>query len=235
MPVAVAGPLTCHRPTGRSSTSESPGSAGSSPSSSLLTVVNLVLLSMASYGAVHYMETTQFCGQVCHTTMAPQFTAHQAGPHARVACVSCHVGSGAGAMVESKMAGTRQLWQIATNNVPKPVPSPVHSMRPARDTCEQCHWPERFHGDETRTIREYAEDETNTETVTPLTLYVGGGSATRGVGTGIHWHMNLANEIDYVTTDAKRETIPYVRLAGSRRRGPRVRRGRHDTRNTCRG
>jgi hypothetical protein len=179
----------------------------------LLTVVNLVLLSMASYGAVHYMETTQFCGQVCHTTMAPQFAAHQAGPHARVPCVSCHVGSGIDAMVESKMAGTRQLWQIATNNVPKPVPSPVHSMRPARDTCEQCHWPERFHGDETRTIREYAEDEKNTETVTPLTLYVGGGSARRGVGTGIHWHMNLANEIDYVTTDAKRETIPYVRLS----------------------
>jgi hypothetical protein len=178
----------------------------------ILTVVNLVLLSMASYGAVHYMETTQFCGQVCHTTMAPQFASHQAGPHARVPCVSCHVGSGIGAMVESKMAGTRQLWQIATNNVPKPVPSPVSSMRPARDTCEQCHWAERFHGDETRTIREYAEDEMNTETVTPLTLYVGGGSATRGIGTGIHWHMNLANEIDYVTTDAKRETIPYVRL-----------------------
>jgi nitrate/TMAO reductase-like tetraheme cytochrome c subunit len=178
----------------------------------LLTIVNLVLLSMASYGAVHYMETAQFCGQVCHTTMEPQFAAHRSGPHARVSCVACHVGPGVSAAVESKMAGTRQLWQIATNNVPKPVPSPVHSMRPARETCEQCHWSEQFHGDEVKAIREYAEDEKNTETVTPLTVYVGGGSAKLGVGTGIHWHMNLDNQIDYVTLDAKRETIPYVSL-----------------------
>jgi hypothetical protein len=85
-------------------------------------------------------------------------------------------------------------------------------MRPARDTCERCHWPERFHGDEVRTIREYAEDEANSETVTPLTLYVGGGSAPLGVGTGIHWHMNLDNQIEYITTDPKREVIPFVRL-----------------------
>ena len=178
----------------------------------LLTVVNLVLLSTASYGAVHYMETAEFCGQVCHTTMEPQFTARQSGPHARVACVSCHIGAGLGAEVEAKMAGTRQLWQLATNQVPKPVPSPVQSMRPARDTCEQCHWPEKFHGDMVRVIREYAEDEKNTETVTPMTMHVGGGSAAFAVGSGIHWHMNLDNEVEYITTDAKREKIPYVRL-----------------------
>ena len=178
----------------------------------LLTIVNLVLVSIASYGAVHYMETPQFCGQVCHTTMEPQFVAHQSGPHARVACVECHVGPGVNALVESKVAGTRQLWQVVRRTVPKPVQSPVKNMRPARDTCERCHWPERFHGDEIRTIREYAEDETNTETVTPLTLYVGGGSAKLGVGTGIHWHMNLDNQIEYVTTDANRENIPYVQL-----------------------
>jgi hypothetical protein len=178
----------------------------------LLTVVNLVVLSMASYGAVHYMETSEFCGQVCHTTMEPQFAAHQSGPHTRVVCVECHVGPGVGALVESKLAGTRQLWQVARRNVPKPISLPVKTMRPARDTCEGCHWPEKFHGDEVKTIREYAEDEKNTETVTPLTVHVGGGSATLGVGTGIHWHMNLDNVVEYVTTDAKRETIPYVRL-----------------------
>ena len=177
-----------------------------------LTVVNLVLLSMASYGALHYMETAAFCGQVCHTTMEPQYVAHQSGPHARVPCVDCHVGPGVGALLESKMAGTRQLWQISFGQVPKPVPSPVHSMRPARFTCEQCHWPEKLHGDEVRVFREYADDEQNTETATPITLFVGGGSARLGIGTGIHWHMNLDTEIEYVTTDAKRETIPYVRL-----------------------
>jgi nitrate/TMAO reductase-like tetraheme cytochrome c subunit len=178
----------------------------------LLTIVNLVLLSLASYGAVHYMETPQFCGQVCHTTMEPQFVAHQSGPHANVPCVACHVGPGVNALIESKLAGTRQLWQVIRRTVPKPIQSPVRNMRPARDTCAACHWPEKFHGDEVRTIREYSEDETNSETVTPLTLYVGGGSARLGVGTGIHWHMNLDNEIEYITTDPKRETIPYVKL-----------------------
>lgn len=181
----------------------------------VLTCVNLVLLSMASLGAVHYMETTEFCGQVCHTTMEPQYVAHQSGPHARVPCVACHVGPGVGALIESKMAGTRQLWQIATNNVPKPVPSPVRTLRPARFTCENCHWPEKFHGNEQRVFTEYADDEESTETATTMTLFVGGGSAALGVGTGIHWHMNLSNEIEYIATDPKRETIPYVRLRTS--------------------
>jgi nitrate/TMAO reductase-like tetraheme cytochrome c subunit len=178
----------------------------------ILTIGNLVLLSVASVGAAHYMETTEFCGRVCHTTMEPQYVAHQNGPHARVACVACHVGPGVGAVIQSKMAGTRQLWQIATNRVPKPVPSPVHSMRPARFTCENCHWPEKVNGDEVRVFREYADDEASTETATTITMFVGGGSKTLDIGTGIHWHMNLANEIEYVATDASQQTIPYVRL-----------------------
>lgn len=177
-----------------------------------LTVVNLMLLSMASYGAVHYMETTEFCGQVCHTTMEPQYVAHQSGPHARVACVACHVGPGAGALVESKLAGTRQLWQVATRRVPTPIPSPVHSLRPARYTCEQCHWPEKFHGDRIRVFTEFGDDEQNTQASSVMTLLVGGGSADLGVGTGIHWHMNIENEIEYITTDPRREVIPWVRL-----------------------
>ena len=179
-----------------------------------LTAINLMLLSMASYGAVHYMETTEFCGQVCHTTMEPQYVAHGSGPHARVPCVACHVGPGVGALIESKLAGTRQLWQVATGNVPRPVPSPVHNLRPARFTCEQCHWPEKFHGERIRVFREFGNDEANTETSSVMTMLVGGGSATLGVGSGIHWHMNLDNEIEYITTDPRREVIPWVQLRG---------------------
>jgi nitrate/TMAO reductase-like tetraheme cytochrome c subunit len=177
-----------------------------------LTIVNLVIVSMAAFGGVHYMETSEFCGQTCHTTMEPQYVAHQSGPHARVACASCHIGAGAGALVESKLAGARQLLHVVTGRVPRPVPPPPDLLQPARNTCERCHWPEKFHGDRTRTIREYANDEANSETVTTLRLHVGGGSATRGVGVGIHWHMNLDNEIEYIAIDEKRETIPYVRL-----------------------
>jgi hypothetical protein len=161
------------------------------------------------------METTEFCGQVCHTTMEPQSVAHQRWPHARVPCVSCHVGPGAGALMQSKLAGTRQLWHVVTNSVTRPVPSPVKAMAPARLTCENCHWRERFHGDRVRVSREYAEDEANTELESTLTLLVGGGRTSRGAGTGIHWHMSLDNQIEYVTTDARREVIPYVRLRTS--------------------
>ena len=174
--------------------------------------VNLVLLSMGSYGAVHYLEDDRFCGEVCHQTMEPQYVAHETGPHAKVACVACHVGPGVGALIESKMAGARQLYLVATRRVPKPIPGPARSLRPARDTCEKCHWAENFHGDEVRVFPEFANDEANTSAGTAFTLFVGGGRSQLGTGRGIHWHMNLDNEIEYIATDPKRENIPYVRL-----------------------
>jgi len=181
-----------------------------------LTIVNLVIVSMAAYGGVHYMESAEFCGQICHATMEPEYTAHQAWPHAQVACTACHVGPGANALVESKLAGARQLLLVSTGRVAKPVPSPVTTMRPAREICEQCHWSEKFHGDKVRMIRDFASDEATTETVTTLRLHVGGGSRALGIGTGIHWHMNLDNEIEYIATDEKRQTIPYVRFRDRR-------------------
>jgi hypothetical protein len=177
-----------------------------------LTFVNVLIVSIAAYGGVHYMETTGFCGMICHTTMEPQYVAHQRWPHAQIECVQCHVGPGAGALVQSKLAGARQVFEVIANRVPRPVPPPAELISPARETCERCHWPERFVGDRTRTIREFANDEKNTETDTVLQLHVGGGSRARGIGTGIHWHMNLQNEIEFVTDANKPESIPYVRL-----------------------
>jgi hypothetical protein len=177
-----------------------------------LTLVNIVIVSLAAYGGVHYMESTAFCGQVCHHTMEPEAVAHQVWPHARITCTSCHVGPGAGAFVQAKLAGTRQLFHVMLNRVPKPVPPPPDLIQTARETCEGCHWPETFRGDLARVIRDYADDEANTETTTMLRLHIGGGSPRRGVGTGIHWHMNLDNRIDFVASDERQETIPYVRL-----------------------
>jgi NapC/NirT cytochrome c family, N-terminal region len=179
---------------------------------SALTSVNVLLFSLAAYGAVHHMEQAEFCGQSCHTTMEPEYSAYQVSPHAKVACVNCHVGPGAQALVESKVAGTRQLWQLATDNVPKPVPAPVRTMRPARETCETCHWSEKFQGEKIRQIREFADDEKSTETTTTLQVHVGGGSRESGIGSGIHWHMNLDNRVEYIATDTQRQTIPWVKL-----------------------
>ena len=177
-----------------------------------LTFVNVLIVSIAAYGGVHYMETTAFCGTLCHTTMEPEYVAHQRGPHAQIECVQCHVGPGAGPLVQSKLAGTRQLFEVVMNRVPRPVPPPPELISSTRATCESCHWPERFIGDRTRIIREFGNDEKNTESDTTLQLHVGGGSRARGVGTGIHWHMNLDNEIEFVVAADKPDSIPYVRL-----------------------
>src|SRR6185503_15287021 len=85
----------------------------------------------------------------------------------------------------------------------------------ARDTCERCHWPELFHGDKVRRIVEYANDEKNTESVTSLRVHVGGGDGRRGTASGIHWHMNLTNTIEYIASDVERQVIPYVRITDS--------------------
>jgi nitrate/TMAO reductase-like tetraheme cytochrome c subunit len=178
----------------------------------VLTGVNVVIVSIAAYGGVHYMDSPAFCGQICHETMEPQYAASVVWPHARVGCAQCHVGPGAAAAFEAKLAGVRQLYHVATNQVPKPVPSPAALIRPPRETCEQCHWPDAVHGDRLRLIREYANDEANTESVTTLRLHVGGGSAAAGAGSGIHWHMNLANTIEFVAPEAGKDVVPYVRL-----------------------
>lgn len=175
-------------------------------------IVNIAIFAMAGYGAVHYMETPSFCGQVCHAVMEPEYVAHAQGPHANVTCVSCHVGSGAGALVSSKIDGTRRLVGFITGNIVRPIETPVITMRPARETCGTCHWPEKIHGDRLKVVKEYAEDETSTETVTTLELRVGGGSTALGIGEGIHWHMHVSNRVEFIALDAERQDIPYVKL-----------------------
>ena len=178
----------------------------------LLTIVNVLIVSLAAYRGIEEMDSVAFCGQVCHEVMEPEFVAYQDGPHSRVTCVQCHIGPGAPWFVRSKIDGVRQVFAVLMDSHERPIPSPVRTLRPARDVCEQCHWPEKFHGDKVTVIREYAEDEQNTETVTSLQIHVGGGSERLGIATGIHWHMNVANEIDYVAIDDKRQEIGYVRL-----------------------
>jgi hypothetical protein len=179
----------------------------------LLTIVNVLLVSLAAYRGIEEMDSVRFCGQVCHEVMEPEFVAYQDGPHSRITCVQCHIGPGAPWFVRSKIDGVRQVFAVLMDSHERPIPSPVRSLRPAREVCEQCHWPEKFHGDKVNVIREYAADEQNTETVTTLQVHVGGGSQRLGVATGIHWHMNVANEIEYVATDDARQEIGYVRLA----------------------
>lgn len=181
-----------------------------------LTVANIVIVSLAAYRGVEYMDSPQFCGQVCHTVMKPEFVAHESQPHSRVKCVECHVGPGASSFAMAKLAGTRRVLAVVLRNYPRPIVASADQLLSAGDTCEKCHWSEKFHGDKVRRITEYANDEKNTESVTTLRVHVGGGNGRLGTATGIHWHMNVANEIDYIATDAERQVIPYVRMKDGR-------------------
>jgi len=176
------------------------------------TILNVVIMSQLTYGAIEYMEGTQFCGQSCHV-MKPEFTAHRVSPHARVLCVECHVAPGAAGWVESKMAGTRQLIEVISNTYPRPIKSAMETNRlvPASETCEKCHWPEQFGGAKLRVIPEYADDEKNTLSQTVLMMMVGGGG-TRGIH-GAHFGPGVS--IRYASSDPARQTIPWVEYKNS--------------------
>jgi hypothetical protein len=173
-----------------------------------LTAMNIVIVLVAGYGSLKWMESPEFCGAVCHEPMHPQYTAWQNAPHSNIACVQCHIGEGGEAFIHYKTAGVRQLFHVVTNNYPRPIPG-VADMRLALETCGSCHWPGRSIGDRVRVLRSYADDKTNTESATALTLHLGG-PGTPG-GRGIHWHANPDLRIDYVYTDADRQKIAWVR------------------------
>lgn len=177
-----------------------------------VTVIFLLFTAYGSYRTFEWTESTEFCGETCHSVMEPEFVAYQNSPHARVKCVDCHVGSGAGWYVRSKLSGAYQVYAVAVNNYPRPIPTPIANLRPAQETCEQCHWPSHFAGEKKYVNTYFKSDEENTRWTIALLMKTGGGSTDRGPTSGIHWHMNIANEVTYVATDSQRQVIPWVRM-----------------------
>jgi nitrate/TMAO reductase-like tetraheme cytochrome c subunit len=171
--------------------------------------VNVVIAGQWGYSAVNYMDTAQFCGLTCHNVMRPEYTAYLISPHARVSCAECHIGPGASWFVKSKLSGVGQVFAVLLNNYPRPIPTPVENLRPARETCEQCHWPARFEGDTFLVRTSYGTDEANTPSSTVLLMKTGG-ETWRG-SAGIHGvHLNPKTQIVYTATDGHRQTIPQV-------------------------
>lgn len=167
---------------------------------------------LGTYRAYHFTESPEFCGMVCHTVMEPEYTAYQYSHHARVACTECHIGSGADWYVKSKMSGLRQVWAVATNSYSLPIDTPVHNLRPARGTCEECHWPEKFSDSVERTIWHFSPDRANTALRYNLLMKVGGGAAEAGLGRGIHWHISPGVKVWYWARDEDRLDIPWVKV-----------------------
>src|SRR4029079_9979232 len=181
----------------------------------LLLVFTFLFVSMSAFGsykAYQYTESVSFCGEACHSVMSPEFTAFQVAPHAQTRCVDCHVGSGAQGYARSKLAGTRQLVSLIRGNYSRPIPTPVHNLRPADETCGHCHWPEKFHGAKLKTFNHYAYDEQNSQRQLRMLINVGGGSPKTGIVAGIHWHMNVANQDTFISDDPHRQVIPWIRV-----------------------
>lgn len=172
------------------------------------TVLNLLILGTASYRGVEYMDSANFCGTTCHV-MEPEYTAYQNSPHSRVACVECHIGPGAGWFVRAKVSGLRQVLAVMLHSYPRPIPPPGAKLRPAQDTCENCHWARRFTGDKMLVNTSYKDDEKNTPQTDVLLLRVGG--RTWQGSAGIHGHhLSDHARIRYISTDAERQMIPVV-------------------------
>jgi len=180
------------------------------------TTIFLFLSAVGSYEAFHFTESVEFCGSICHSVMHPEYTAYQHSPHARVSCVDCHVGSGADWYIRSKLSGLYQVYAVLANVYPRPIPTPVKNLRPARETCEQCHWPEKFYAQKLRLERHYLNDENNTRWDIRLKIKIGADHSALGLTEGIHWHINPDVRIEYIASDEKYEEIPWVRYTNKK-------------------
>jgi hypothetical protein len=173
------------------------------------TVVNIILMGTATVKSVDYMDSSRFCGLTCHTPMITEFRAFSDSPHSRVGCAQCHIGPGTESFMRAKLAGVRQVFGVVFNNYSRPIPSPVESLRPARETCEACHWPQKFSGDKILVRTHYGEDAANTPSTTVLMLKIGGLSGASS--TGIHGrHLDANSRITYLAGDAQRQSIAQV-------------------------
>ncbi|MBN1409012.1 MAG: NapC/NirT family cytochrome c [Calditrichaceae bacterium] len=169
------------------------------------TLLNVLFLFFLSSQMLVFMDEPVFCGTACHSVMNPEWVTYQQSPHARVKCVECHVGEGVDALVSSKLNGMYQMISVTFNLYEKPIPTPVHQLRPARETCEKCHWPDKFYGSRLKTIIHYAKDENSTPRYSSLNLKIDAGMGE--LKSGIHWHIAEMNQVRYRSVSDEREEM----------------------------
>jgi nitrate/TMAO reductase-like tetraheme cytochrome c subunit len=155
-----------------------------------------------------YTNSPGFCGTTCHT-MPPEYATYQVSPHARVLCVDCHIGRDLIAVQFSRKIGhTRLVAATILDNYEYPIR--VRTMRPARQTCEECHFPEKFSDDSLRVVHRSEGNRTNDPYDVYLLMHTGGGSEREGLGRGIHWHVE--NKVSYIPLDPEEQDIPWVKV-----------------------
>jgi len=176
----------------------------------------LFLSAVGSYEAFHYSESVEFCGTICHEVMKPEYIGYQNSSHAKVKCVECHVGSGANWYMRSKLSGLYQVYAVTLGSFPRPIPTPIKNLRPARETCEECHWPEKFYARQLVMNKHYLSDEENTEWDISLQMKTGPAYSALGLQEGIHWHINPDVKVEYVASDSVQQILPWVRYTNKK-------------------
>jgi len=175
----------------------------------LLVAGGTVTLIASTSKSLEFMSSNTFCGETCHSVMSPEYIAHQRSPHSEVKCVECHVGSGKEWLIKTKLNGAWQMVATVLDIYPRPIPTPVHQLRPSEGTCEQCHRPANFIGTRAKMITKFSDNEENTELKTILLMRVGGHDFLES--RDIHWHADPATRIRY-HSDLKRELVYDVEL-----------------------
>lgn len=176
------------------------------------TIMFVLISLVAGYEAYHYTESLEFCGEMCHEVMHPEATTYENSPHARVGCSYCHIGSGVPYYTKSKLSGLYQVYSVTFKKYSKPIPTPLENLRPAQETCEQCHWPEQFYGAQQKQFDHYMYNEENTHWPINMLIKTGGGDPKTGQTSGIHWNMNIGAKVEYIARDEKRQDIPWVKI-----------------------
>lgn len=169
-----------------------------------------IALGLGGVLAWEYTNSSEFCASACHDVHPEETAAYSSSYHAKVKCVECHMGRLPvlkAAMV--KLTHMGHLWSMIAGDYDRPMVA--HSMRPATQSCERCHWPKAFHDDRLRVINHYQTDEKSTQISTRLILHTGGGTGRGESGAkGIHWHVE--QKLRYIATDAQKLHIPWVEV-----------------------
>jgi len=176
----------------------------------LFTIINILFMIIVSSRMLSFMDEAEFCGTACHSVMNPEWTTYQQSPHAHVRCVQCHVGEGTEALLASKLNGAYQVLSLTFHLYKSPIPTPVHQLRPARETCQKCHWPDKFYGTRLKTFVHYDMDKTSTPKYTTLNLKVDIGRGNEKAG--IHWHISKNNTIRYASVNDERREMIWVEV-----------------------
>jgi hypothetical protein len=175
----------------------------------------LLLLGLAVVGVVgivgwEYSNSNAFCASVCHGVHPEESLNHLAGSHARVNCVECHMGRNSTLhLMALKPTHAKELWGMIVG-YERPITS--STLRPAREACEACHWPQNEHHDSIVVRKRYGTDPASSENAYRLVLHTTAGvdRETPWKVSGIHWH--IANDVEFVSPDPQRRTIPWVQV-----------------------